>query len=370
MPQSLLVTVTIGISALAFVLEKKTKWGKQISGVVIGMFTMILLANLHIVPEKSEVYDFVYSWIVPIAIPMFLFKANLVSIFKETGKVLIAFILGGIGTIIGAITMFFILGGTKELIKPLGLFTATYVGGTINFVAISELLKIEGDTLAAAVAADNVVMAFLIIGLFFIAVNNFFRKFFKFDDKDYLEEIEIEDNGAIYPLDIVYTISIATVIATFSMFISSYLKGIPHILISTAITVALATSFPSFFGKIKGSEEIGIFFMYMFFTVVGASANIHTIIQKGLYLFVFAGGTILIHLIFILTTGYFFKIPLPEILIASNANIGGPTTACGMAMAKKWEKLVVPSVLVGLFGYVIATLLAYNIVQIVAYFVK
>ena len=370
MPQSLLVAVTIGISALAFVLEKKTKWGKQISGVVIGMFTMILLANLHIVPEKSEVYDFVYSWIVPIAIPMFLFKANLVSIFKETGKVLIAFILGGIGTIIGAITMFFILGGTKELIKPLGLFTATYVGGTINFVAISELLKIEGDTLAAAVAADNVVMAFLIIGLFFIAVNNFFRKFFKFDDKDYLEEIEIEDNGAIYPLDIVYTISIATVIATFSMFISSYLKGIPHILISTAITVALATSFPSFFGEIKGSEEIGIFFMYMFFTVVGASANIHTIIQKGLYLFVFAGGTILIHLIFILTTGYFFKIPLPEILIASNANIGGPTTSCGMAMAKKWEKLVVPSVLVGLFGYVIATLLAYNIVQIVAYFVK
>ncbi len=365
MPQPLLVAITIAITALAFVLEKKTKWGKQISGVVIGMFTMILFANLHIVPEKSSVYDFVYSWIVPIAIPMFLFKANLVSIFKETGKVLIAFILGGIGTIIGAITMFFVLGGKETLLQPLGLFTATYIGGTINFVAISELLKIKGDTLAAAVAADNVVMAFLIIGLFFISASNFFRKFFKFKDSDYLEDIELEENNGISPLDIVYTISIATVIATFSMFLATYLKEIPHILISTVITVVLATVFPSFFGEIKGSEEIGIFFMYMFFTVVGASANIHTIIQKGLYLFVFAGGTILIHLIFILVTGYIFKIPLPEILIASNANIGGPTTACGMAMAKKWEKLVVPSVLVGLFGYVIATIIAYNVVLII-----
>ncbi len=366
----LLAGITVAISAAAFILENKTKWGKQISGVVIGMFTMIFLANINLVPAKSEVYDFVYSWIVPIAIPMFLFKANLVSIFKETGKMLVAFILGGIGTIMGAITMFFVLGGTKELIKPLGLFTATYVGGTINFVAISELLKIKGDTLAAAVAADNVVMAFLIIGLFFIAANNFFRRFFKFDDKDYLEEIEIEDNGAIYPLDIVYTISIATVIATFSMFISQYLKGIPHILISTMITVILATSFPSFFQEINGSEDIGIFLMYMFFTVVGASANIGTILEKGIYLFVFAGGTILIHLIFILVSGYFFKIPLPEILVASNANIGGPTTACGMAMAKKWEKLVVPSVLVGLFGYVIATIVGYNVVKILEILIK
>jgi len=370
MPTPLIVAITIGITALAFILEKKTKWGKQVSGVVIGMFTMILLANLHIVPEKSGVYDFVYSWIVPIAIPMFLFKANLVSIFKETGKVLIAFILGGIGTIIGAITMFFVLGGTKDLLKPLGLFSATYIGGTINFVAISELLKIKGDTLAAAVAADNVVMAFLIIGLFFISASKFFRKFFKFEDKDYLEDLEIEDNGAIYPLDIVYTVSIATIIASVSMFLATLLNGIPHILISTAITVILATSFPSFFGNIRGSEEIGIFLMYMFFTVVGASANIHTILHKGLYLFAFAGGTIAIHLIFILITGYIFKIPLPEILIASNANIGGPTTACGMAMAKKWEKLVVPSVLVGLFGYVVATIVAYNIVAIVSKFVN
>ena len=44
---------------------------------------------------------------------------------------------------------------------------------------------------------------------------------------------------------------------------------------------------------------------------------------------------------------------LEEITIASNANIGGPTTAAALAIAKGWEELVVPALLVGTFGYVI-----------------
>ncbi|PNX63896.1 hypothetical protein L195_g053744, partial [Trifolium pratense] len=40
-----------------------------------------------------------------------------------------------------------------------------------------------------------------------------------------------------------------------------------------------------------------------------------------------------------------FKLDLKLLLLASNANIGGPTTACGMAKAKGWESLVVPGIL-------------------------
>lgn len=44
-----------------------------------------------------------------------------------------------------------------------------------------------------------------------------------------------------------------------------------------------------------------------------------------------------------------------EILIASNANVGGPTTAAGMAAAKGWDRLLIPGLLIGVFGYSIAT---------------
>ena len=39
--------------------------------------------------------------------------------------------------------------------------------------------------------------------------------------------------------------------------------------------------------------------------------------------------------------------------IASNANIGGPTTAAGMAISQGWTRLVGPAMLVGVLGYVI-----------------
>ena len=47
------------------------------------------------------------------------------------------------------------------------------------------------------------------------------------------------------------------------------------------------------------------------------------------------------------------KFDLEDAIIASNANIGGPTTAAGMAISLGWAKLVGPAMLVGTLGYVI-----------------
>ena len=52
-----------------------------------------------------------------------------------------------------------------------------------------------------------------------------------------------------------------------------------------------------------------------------------------------------------------FKFDLEDAIIASNANIGGPTTAAGMAIAQGWTELVGPAMLTGTFGYVIGTYL-------------
>jgi uncharacterized membrane protein len=48
-----------------------------------------------------------------------------------------------------------------------------------------------------------------------------------------------------------------------------------------------------------------------------------------------------------------FKFNLEDAIIASNANIGGPTTAAGMAISQGWTDLVGPAMLIGTLGYVI-----------------
>ena len=53
--------------------------------------------------------------------------------------------------------------------------------------------------------------------------------------------------------------------------------------------------------------------------------------------------------------GKLLHFELEDIILASNANIGGPTTAAGMAISQGWSALVGPVMLVGTFGYVIGT---------------
>jgi uncharacterized membrane protein len=61
------------------------------------------------------------------------------------------------------------------------------------------------------------------------------------------------------------------------------------------------------------------------------------------------------HFVFSIGVGKLLKIPFREIVLASNANVGGPTTAAAMASNKRWKDLVFPALLTGVFGYVIAT---------------
>jgi uncharacterized membrane protein len=74
-------------------------------------------------------------------------------------------------------------------------------------------------------------------------------------------------------------------------------------------------------------------------------------------IFLFSLVQITVHLALILGFGRLFRFDLKLLLIASNANVGGPTTACGMATAKGWTSLILPGILAGIFGIAIATFL-------------
>ena len=127
------------------------------------------------------------------------------------------------------------------------------------------------------------------------------------------------------------------------------------ILVVTALTVTLATALPGRFAKLSGAEVLGTFLMQIFFAVIGASANVLVVMKVGPVLFVFAALILTIHLIFLLLAGWLLRLDLSEMIITSNANMGGPTTAAAMAVARRWETLVLPAILCGTLGYAGAT---------------
>ena len=91
--------------------------------------------------------------------------------------------------------------------------------------------------------------------------------------------------------------------------------------------------------------------------VIGVPASIGLIITKAPVLLVFCAIMVIVNMAVSLIFGKLFHFNLEEILVASNANIGGPTTAAAMAISKGWNDLVLPAVLVGVWGYVIGNYL-------------
>lgn len=92
--------------------------------------------------------------------------------------------------------------------------------------------------------------------------------------------------------------------------------------------------------------------------------HIPTVIKVAPMLLVHTLIQIVIHFGFTHFVGRTMKFSIQEIALASNANVGGPTTAAAMAMNKNWKALILPGLLTGVVGLAIATqigLLVYKV---------
>jgi uncharacterized membrane protein len=73
---------------------------------------------------------------------------------------------------------------------------------------------------------------------------------------------------------------------------------------------------------------------------------------------------VLVHLALMVVVGRLLKLDLAEVMIASNACILGPGPAAALAASKGWRPLVTPGILVGMFGYAIATFIGVGLTSL------
>jgi uncharacterized membrane protein len=352
------------LSAAAFGLwAERTSWGKKVSSAVLTIGATFVLSNLGVIPVASPVYDVVWTYFVPLAIPLLLLRANLQRILREAGPTLLAFSAGAVGTVLGTLIAFRLIPLGPEGHKLAGIFCATYIGGSLNYVAASEVLDLRsGDLLTAGIAADNLAMTLYFLVLFALpSIPALRRRYVErhLGNQENAAAPGSPAGGSTVPFrlfDTAAALAVAAILCAAGYAIAAAI-GVDSgaSLIVTALAVALATLFPSRLSKLSGAEQTGTLLMMVFFAVIGASANIGVVIREGPVLFVFAGLILTIHLVVILGAGKLFRLDLAEIVIASNANMGGPTTAAAMASARHWNALVTPAILCGTLGYAVAT---------------
>lgn len=369
-----------GWAAFSIYLEQKYDWASKISGMIIALVGAMVLSNLNIIPTESVVYDNVWSYAVPLAITLLLYQCNVTKIWKESGKILILFLISSVGTMIGAAIGYITL---NEHIPSLGnlagVMTGTYIGGSVNFAAISSSFDIPGELASAAVVSDNLLMALYFFVLIAIPSMTLFRKHFNHPHIDEVENMDIKEGETsastywgskeISLKDIALSIGSAFIIVALSNTIASFLSSIiptsstlfkilntllgNQYLIITTLTMICATIKPDFFGKLGGAQELGTFLIYIFFVVIGVPASISSILFKSPLLLIFCLIIVASNMIVTFSAAKVFKFNLEDAILASNACIGGPTTAAAMAVSKSWSKLIAPIMLIGTLGYVI-----------------
>lgn len=235
------------------------------------------------------------------------------------------------------------------------------------------------------VAADNVVVALYFAFLFSIAKagedNAPVAEEEVPDDKEEsvatISEMAVEDEkspSTITLPTLAISVSVASSLVTAGSFLTRALlpAGTSSLPLISTLTVIAATLFPKFFAKLSETgTALGVVFVQMFFACSGAAGSIRMVFQKAPSLFAFSALQIGIHFGTLMAIGRgIFKLPKRELYLASNANVGGPTTAAAMAQAKEWKQLVLPALLIGILGYATATALALSLGPLLLRIVK
>ncbi|HRK55267.1 MAG TPA: DUF819 family protein [Cyclobacteriaceae bacterium] len=345
-------------------LEKRYKTFKKLGAGAIAILIGIALSNSGFLPGDSPAYDFLMTQGVSASIVLILLSVDIRSIKKAGPTMLKAFVLGAVGSALGAMTMSYILADAigGEAYKLAGQFTGTYVGGGMNFAALGRAFDTNSDLFTAGIAADVIITAIWLVVC--LAAPVLLTR--KTDATETLEELPKDETYTIeqslYRSDGSMKIAHMAVLVTvvfgtiwISEALGKQIPALPEILWLTTL-VLLAAQIP-YIKNISGGAMLGNYLLLLFLASNGAKSVVANIITVGPAVFYFAVGTIAIHGIFLFGVGYLMKIDAGTLAVASQANVGGSSSALALASARGYTDKILPGIAVGLLGYAVGNYL-------------
>jgi len=312
-------------------------------------------------------------------------------------RVLPAFALGVLGSLAGAtcgaqlLRSLLVTTFAADGLKCAAALAAKNIGGGLNFVAVAAALRLSPTTMAIALTADN------ILALVYFPLCAALGK--GLDDplthvgpsseisqpaaaSDQRDECEAKERlsaaaestptaeaAASRCFPPTCALAIACAVVSLSLRVSPPGYDVP---VATLLMVALATAFPAALKPLTADAEVlGTLLLYLFFASAGwtgGALGLSCLASRLFPLLAFLGVLYTVHLAVVLGGGALLehlvagagsskRFPRALLLAASNACIGGPATASALAVGNGWPSLVVPAVLVGNLGYMVATFL-------------
>lgn len=359
---------------------------EQVSGATLFQYipplifiyvTPVFLNNLDVIPASSPVYSGLSAYALPAFIVLMLIKVNVPAAIKIMGKGVLVMLMGTAGVVVGCVVSYLIVNRwlAPDAWTGFGALAGSWIGGTGNMAATSEMLNTPPEQFGLAVLADNVI--YIVWLPILLGSKNFADRFNAWakvpEDRIRMMEsaaaLVIEEEKAPQMRDYIYLAAIAIGVTWIAAALATVLfdammgiapdlqvvlsKSTWRILLITTIALSLSATPVS---RLPNATAMGTALIYIFVAGMGARATIEGFGQAPAFL-LGAFIWIFIHGAFCLAGAKLFRVDVHSVAIASAANIGAAASAPIVAAFHR-PSLVPVSVLMALIGYALGNYLA------------
>lgn len=364
------------------------KFYTYIPALLLCYFIPGILNTFNIIDgEASQLYFVASRFLLPACLILLTLSVDLKEVVKLGPKVILVFLAGTFGVIIGGPISIFIVKtfmpniftglNLDEVWRGMTTVAGSWIGGGANQASMKEVFNVNDKIFSIMVVVDVLVANVWMAVLLFLAPRaEAFDKKMKADSSSIdnlklkLETYQNENTKIATGNDLMFICAVAF-----------GLTGLAH-LFADVITPFIITNAPSLakfsltskffwlivfattfgvilsFTKLKnleavGASKIGNIFLYILIATIGMHMNVFEIF-KNPGVFLVGAIWMLIHAIIILSVGKLLKAPLFFIAVGSQANIGGAASA--PVVAGFFHPSLAPiGVLLAVVGYVLGT---------------
>jgi uncharacterized membrane protein len=377
MDQQPIFTDPVGVMAVILMipvfflwLERKTKWKvfDFLPAIIWIFLTPIFLSNLGVIPRSTPIYTTFKSFAVPLFIVLMLLDINIREALRVAWRGAVVLVLGSFGIVIGAAVSFyaFRFGLPEDAWSGFGALAGSWIGGTGNLAAVAESLSTPDEFVGVVVVVDNFVyLAYFPIILTSKRWASWFNRFSRVSQEQ-IDHIAESTKGVERKSHALHFRHVLTLLGFGfgAILVANYLaRLVPELppvltektwamLLVTTIGIALSAT-P--LKKVPGTEPLSMTFVYIYMTMIGASADLRQL--AGAQWFLVAGFVcIAVHFPFIVVAARMFRVDVSMAAVASVAAVGGAASA-PVAAGFHREELVPVSIMLALIGYALGNYL-------------
>jgi uncharacterized membrane protein len=377
MDQQPIFTDPVGVMAVILMipvfflwLERKTKWKvfDFLPAIIWIFLTPIFLSNLGVIPRSTPIYTTFKSFAVPLFIVLMLLDINIREALRVAWRGAVVLVLGSFGIVIGAAVSFyaFRFGLPEDAWSGFGALAGSWIGGTGNLAAVAESLSTPDEFVGVVVVVDNFVyLAYFPIILTSKRWASWFNRFSRVSQEQ-IDHIAESTKGVERKSHALHFRHVLTLLGFGfgAILVANYLaRLVPELppvltektwamLLVTTIGIALSAT-P--LKKVPGTEPLSMTFVYIYMTMIGASADLRQL--AGAQWFLVAGFVcIAVHFLFIVVAARMFRVDVSMAAVASVAAVGGAASA-PVAAGFHREELVPVSIMLALIGYALGNYL-------------